>query len=230
MKKLNTVCVIGLAVLSSFILAGCLHDQDAELELMELSETAESGYYESGSAEDGNKDNNVIQAEAVGASGSSKGLEAQDTVTVYVCGQVKNAGVYELSEGARIVDALIAAGGLTKEAAAYYLNQAELLSDGGMIYVPSNEELEASDVGQSGAAGTVSGGAEGSGVQGGLVNINAADKAGLMTITGVGEAKAEKIIAYREQYGRFQAIEDIMNVPGIKEGMFLKIKDQICVK
>ena len=51
-----------------------------------------------------------------------------------------------------------------------------------------------------------------------------------MTITGVGEAKAEKIIAYREESGSFRAIEDIMNVPGIKEGMFNKIKDQICVK
>ncbi len=121
-----------------------------------------------------------------------------------------------------------------------------------MIYVPSKDEIEENGLLSGGAGALVSGGAGGTSSGGqsasslgggsglvrlggapsggnGLVNINLADKTELMTITGVGEAKAEKIIDYREQNGGFKAIEDIMNIPGIKEGMFNKIKDQICV-
>ena len=63
----------------------------------------------------------------------------------------------------------------------------------------------------------------------GKVNLNTAAKEQLMTLTGIGEAKAIAIIAYREEKGKFQKPEDLMNIPGIKEGVFDKIKSQICV-
>ena len=64
---------------------------------------------------------------------------------------------------------------------------------------------------------------------GGKVNINTADEAGLMTIPGIGESRAKAIIAYREENGKFESIEDIMKIDGIKEKMFDKIKDSITV-
>ena len=63
----------------------------------------------------------------------------------------------------------------------------------------------------------------------GKVNLNLASKEELMTLPGVGEAKADLIIQYREEHGRFQNIEDVMNISGIKEGLFAKIKDNITV-
>ena len=62
------------------------------------------------------------------------------------------------------------------------------------------------------------------------VNLNTADKEQLMTLTGIGEAKAEAILAYREESGGFQTVEDILNVSGIKEGTLEKIKDDITVE
>ena len=64
----------------------------------------------------------------------------------------------------------------------------------------------------------------------GKVNLNTADAAALQTLTGIGESKASAILAYREEHGRFNSIEDIMNVPGIKESTFSKIKDKIAVE
>ena len=161
---------------------------------------------------------------------TGEAIRKAETTTVYICGEVKKPGVYELPEESRIVDALIAADGFTENAAGNYLNQAAPLSDGEMIYVPSKEELLSDGMAAGGALVAAGSGQSTVPESGGLVNINTADKAQLMTITGVGEAKAETIIAYREESGSFRSIEDIMNVPGIKEGMFNKIKDQICVK
>ena len=62
------------------------------------------------------------------------------------------------------------------------------------------------------------------------VNLNTADKEQLMILSGIGESKAEAILAYREESGGFQTVEDILNVPGIKEGTLAKIKDDIAVE
>lgn len=79
---------------------------------------------------------------------------------------------------------------------------------------------------QETAEGTVTGeGLE----QNGKVNINTADESGLTTLSGIGDTRAKAIIAYREENGPFATIEDIMNVSGIKEGTFEKIKDDIVV-
>ena len=147
---------------------------------------------------------------------------AISTVTVYVCGAVNRPGVYELPGGTRIVDAIDAAGGMDPSADHDYINQAMLLEDGAKVYVPTCEETE--------AAGTLGVGADNaSGSVTGKVNLNTADAAELMTLPGIGEAKAALIIEYRDQNGRFDSIEDIMKISGIKEGMFNKIKDRISI-
>ena len=144
------------------------------------------------------------------------GEEKAASIWVYVCGEVRDPGVYELPEGSRITDAVEAAGGMTGDAAETYLNLAETLSDGQKIEVPSVEMAEALE---EAAAQDTSG----------LVNLNRATQAELMTLSGIGESKAKEIIRYRESRGGFQKPEDLMNIPGIKEGVFHKIRDQITV-
>lgn len=150
--------------------------------------------------------------------------------TVYVCGAVNVPGVYELPAGSRVYEALDAAGGTCPEADPVYLNRAEEIQDGQQIYVPTAEE--AKELGQPGAAGTggiVPGAKETQSGAGGKVNLNTASKEELMTLTGIGEAKAESIMAYREEHGRFTSVEELMQIPGIKEGVFRKIRDSITV-
>ena len=147
-----------------------------------------------------------------------------DGVTVYVCGAVNSPGVYILDPGSRIVDAVNAACGLKEEADECYVNFAALLEDGQRIYIPTREEtLESRRDLITEGTGIVSDS------DGDKVNINTADAAALMTLPGIGEAKAALIIDYRTQNGRFGNIEDIMKISGIKEGLFNKIKDRICI-
>lgn len=149
---------------------------------------------------------------------------------VHICGQVKNPGVYELGKDCRIFEAVEAAGGFTDDAAEELLNLAEKISDGMKIVVLSREEAEALTAEEK---KTVSGmGAQTGSVAGEksrLININTASKEELMTLSGIGESRAEDIIRYREESGGFQKIEDIMKVPGIKNAGFQKIKDRITV-
>ena len=166
------------------------------------------------------------------------------TIFVDVCGAVANPGVYELEEGSRIFQAVDAAGGYLPEAAQNYLNRARSLMDGQQIYVPTEEEvaenLEAlaakvPEALQSGASEDIGreenseGSLADSGGSDSGINLNTADASQLCTLSGIGQSKAEAIIAYREEHGGFASIEEIMNVEGIKEGTFSKIKDKISV-
>ena len=140
-------------------------------------------------------------------------------VFVYVCGEVQASGVYELEQDSRVFEAIAKAGGLTENAAAEAVNQARVVVDGEQIYVPSLDEVK--------VAGVVSEVTERT--DDGKININTAEKEELMTLTGVGEAKAQSIIAYREEHGGFQSIEELMQIEGIKEGVFNKIKEDITI-
>ncbi|MBQ7563191.1 MAG: ComEA family DNA-binding protein [Lachnospiraceae bacterium] len=224
MKKRNMATVAGWMAVLLLSLSACGKNRGEEILLPTLSEDAlESVKKEAFLKEPADETEASLED-------TGEAIRKAETTTVYICGEVKKPGVYELPEESRIVDALIAADGFTENAAGNYLNQAAPLSDGEMIYVPSKEELLSDGMAAGGALVAAGSGQSTVPESGGLVNINTADKAQLMTITGVGEAKAETIIAYREESGSFRSIEDIMNVPGIKEGMFNKIKDQICVK
>lgn len=131
---------------------------------------------------------------------------------VYVCGAVNQEGVYELSRGSRVYEAVEMAGGFREDADTRNVNQAQLLEDEERIYVPViGEDVEMYSE------------------EDGKININRASKEELMTLPGVGESRAESIIKCREEQGAFQSIEDIMQVSGIKEGLFEKIKDLITI-
>lgn len=169
------------------------------------------------------------------------------TIYVDVCSAVVNPGVYELSLDSRVFQAIEKAGGYLPGAAASYLNRARSLYDGQQIYVPTQEEVDSQTIpltqdetAQDGVvqAGTAQTGTAADNTADGTettqagqrINLNTADVSQLSTLTGVGESKALAIIAYREENGPFTSIEDIMNVPGIKEGTYEKIKDKIAIE
>lgn len=163
------------------------------------------------------------------------------TLFVHICGEVMRPGVYELPEGSRVYEAVEEAGGFTQDAAADYVNLAYILEDGWKIEIPSWENLETDGEGKetgissgisadAGWTGNGTGDFGGDASGDGLVDINTATKQELITLPGVGESRAESIISYREKNGGFSRIEDIMKVEGIKDGMFAKMKDKICVR
>lgn len=147
---------------------------------------------------------------------------ADQTVFVYVCGAVESPGVYELRADARVFEAISLAGGITEEAAPDAVNQARVIVDGEQIYVPTVEEAASQTAGVGETTGT-------KGTENAKVNINTAGKEELMTLTGIGEAKADDILKYREEHGGFGSIEELMQISGIKEGVFNKIKDDITI-
>lgn len=167
--------------------------------------------------------------------------EAKVSLMVHVCGAVEQPGVYELPQGSRIYQAIECAGGLSAEADPDYLNQADFVSDGEKVYVPTREEVAEMDfplqnvMTQSGETGTISGTAvsDSQNADGQknvcLVNLNTASQEQLCTLPGIGSSKAKSIIAYREEHGSFDRIESVMNVAGIKDGLFQKIKAYITV-
>lgn len=200
----------------------------------------------------------VEKADEAEAADSVK--ETVSVVVVHVCGAVRQEGVYELPVGARVADAIEAAGGAAENAAGEYLNQAEKLTDGIRIYVPDREEAEevfvdgtaglwqdnaagqtepargqdfagmSGDGGTSGSDGQDAGGNGASGGSSGKININRAGRGELMTLPGIGESKADAIIAYRQGHGDFKRKEDLMKISGIKEGVFQKIEEFVTVE
>lgn len=159
-------------------------------------------------------------------SSDSKKASAASEVYVDVDGAVVTPGVYRLREGARVAQAIDAAGGLTPEADVAGLNRASKVVDGQKIYVPHvGERQTVSDVAGSGPGEA----SVGTSVVSDLVNINTANAAELQALSGVGPSMAQSIIDERTQNGPFTSIEDLMRVSGIGEKKFAKIKDCICI-
>ena len=159
--------------------------------------------------------------------GSSAKSSSAAEVYVDVDGAVVRPGVYRLKDGARVSQAIDAAGGLTAEADVTGINRASKITDGQKIYVPTvGEQQAAAAVGgaESGAATTL-----GAGSSSGLVNINTASAAELQTLSGIGPSMAQSIIDERTQNGAFASVDDLMRVSGIGEKKLAKIKDCICV-
>jgi len=168
--------------------------------------------------------------------------KAQDdqAMVIYVCGAVECEGVYELGSGSRVVDAVKAAGGFSSDADTSYLNQAQILEDGVKIRIPTREEVAALEGDAKGSAEdnfiensstdkTADNNSSSNDAAGTKVNINTATEDELTSIPGIGPSKASSIISYREENGKFSSIEDIMNVTGIKDKFFARIKDYITV-
>ena len=149
-------------------------------------------------------------------------------IFVDVCGAVNQPGVYEMDPDSRVFQAIEAAGGMTEEASGISVNQAQPLSDGQQVYVPTVQEAEEGSFVP--AVPETTGTGESMGTEDGIVNLNTADAETLKTLSGIGDSKAQAILAYREEHGDFSSIEEIMKVPGIKESTFSMIKDKIAVK
>ena len=141
--------------------------------------------------------------------------QKEKEIWVYVCGQVTAPGVYELENNSRVFQAVQAAGGFTQDADLNAVNQAEKVEDGQQIYIPSLQEKEEDSSGKT---------------SDGKIDINTATLEELQTLPGIGQSKAESIVRYREEKGKFKKEEDLMEIEGIKNGVFQKIKDKIVVK
>lgn len=169
----------------------------------------------------GEKDPDPAADEVQGA-----GVDEPAVLLVHVDGAVEAPGVYELEEGSRVNDAVLAAGGLLDEADTTSLNLAAPLADGQKVHVPvPGEASVAAGEGQP-AAGQ---GGSGSDLERAPVNINTADVATLDELPGVGEATALAIVEDREANGPFTSPEDLMRVSGIGEKKFAKLEAMICV-
>ena len=145
--------------------------------------------------------------------------ETAEDCYVHVCGAVHHPGVYRLPAGSRVYEAVLLAGGLLETACEDGINQAQEVADGQMIKVLTAEEAKEQENAQTGEPETD-----------GKINLNTADAAALMTLPGIGEAKAASILSYREEHGGFSSAEEIKNITGIKEGVYSKIKDRITAK
>ncbi len=158
--------------------------------------------------------------------------DAENLIYVDLGGAVKNPGVYSLTEGSRVFEVIALAGGFQKDAYSKAINQAQVLEDGEQIYVYTVQEAE--DLLSRGvllgkdALVENSNSAENI-VSGNKVNLNLANKEVLMTLTGIGSTRAEAILQYRAVHGKFGKIEELMQVEGIKEKTYEKIKDYITV-
>lgn len=248
LQVLVVLLFIGIAG-AVFVFSGKNEGKETGLEVVEDMSSGSANYSRSGydkteasTLVDNKKEEFTKNSRGKSADVQPTGEESPNAgagrIFVHVCGAVKKEGVYELSPDARVVDAIRAAGGCTKKAASFGINQAEALNDGVQVYVPTKAELkkETNGVGSLASFGTegVRTGLSSQGMNPGgggdaLININLATKEELMKLNGVGEAKAELIITYRQAKGGFKDIKDIMKIKGIKQKFFDKIKDKICI-
>jgi len=158
-----------------------------------------------------------LKEEEIFAQEPSSAVQEVQTITVYVNGEVVRPGVYSLAAGSRVKDAVEASGGFTAAADRKRVNLAKKVRDEDYIFIDTQGDSQGSSGGAS-AAGTGSGG---------MININTATKEELMTLPGVGEVTAQKIIDYREKNGDFKKVEDLTKVDRIGEKTLAKFKDKI---
>lgn len=201
--KENKIYIIaGLSVLLFFFYSSF----SKETELTEVNEGATA----------------MVVNEEMGTEEMDKTQAEEETITMMadIKGAVVNPGVYQIEEGGRVIDLIELAGGLGQDADTAAINFAMHVHDEMAIYIPRiGEEVNAVLPAQSGeSAGK------------GKVNLNSAQSSELQTLPGIGPAKAEAIIEYRETNGPFKSIDDLKEISGIGDKTFEKLKDHISVK
>lgn len=219
MKKtwITTGIVIALLVIAG-VCYSCTYHKDNSKEVQITS-------FESGIDLDATDEKTIEETQTSTDNAVASSDNMSELYYVHICGAVASPGVYRAASYARWVDIITMAGGLTENAAGDYINQAATIHDGERIYIPTREELDELSreeyikgaEGEEEAAGDT------------LVNINQADASLLMTLPGVGQSRANSILEYRKSNGNFRTIQDLMKVPGIKEGLFNKISSYITV-
>lgn len=232
-------------------LAGAAVGNAAEQESAAEGTGRENGEPEAGNAAGENTAQDGTRAEDSGEERQTVETQEADPVWIYVdvCGAVEQPGVYCLEEGARVCDAVRAAGGFSLAAVETSVNQARVLTDQEQLYVYTQEELEALEAGEypgttagalgldraAGTEGEPDGaGASGSsgdrsGAEAGKVNLNTATAAQLETLPGIGAAKAEAILSYRREKGSFRSVQELKNVSGIGDATYAGLEDYITV-
>lgn len=169
----------------------------------------------------------IVSNESKSAS-SMEEEKIPNIIKVYVTGEVRNQGVIELNEGARIEDAIIVAGGITELADLTDVNLAYCLEDEQKLYIPSinDNKNEIEYLTEENGENVI----QTTNKKSNKININTSGIDELCTLSGVGEALAQKIIDYREENGKFKSIEDLKNVSGIGEKKYESLKEHITVK
>ncbi|MHC5227620.1 helix-hairpin-helix domain-containing protein [Enterococcus sp. LJL99] len=153
--------------------------------------------------------------------GQSSEMVTGSTPLLYadVKGAVKKPGIYQIDEEMRVWDVVQLAGGVQEKADTKNVNFAEKVSDQMVIYIPNEGEVVELD--QETTSEKMK--------QSNKVNLNTADETELQTLTGIGQKKAQEIIAYREENGGFKAIDELKNISGIGDKTFEKLKESISV-
>ena len=174
-------------------------------------------------------------AGAPGSGATGESGAPTTTVYVHVVGAVRHAGMYALADGARVADAVAAAGGLAGNAAQAGVNLARPVADGEQVAVPTLDEVARGTAPAGGAAppagGAVqAGGGGAAGSSAGPVNINTADATALDVLPGVGPSTAQKIVADREANGPFTSPDDLGRVAGIGPKKLEELKPRVSVR
>jgi competence protein ComEA len=162
-------------------------------------------------------------ADEVRAGGTKSAETAKEKIPVYLVGAVARPGIYEVVPGTYLYELVELAGGLTPQAAADRINLVFCIRDSRLIRIISMEEAAGISIADGGSSGIVEADPDSQG----KVNINTADETLLETLPGVGPSTAHAIVSFRQANGPFATIEEIMNVPGIKQSRFDALKDAI---
>lgn len=218
------IFIIG-AVIGIFMIGGILyyifHNQEEYVDFEDLDTTLENGV------------ENVVEDATQNNIENNSERKEENKIVVHISGQVVNPGVISLKEGARVIDAIHEAGGLTNEADISKVNLAYILADAQKVYIPNINEKEEASIIEEGSKDQIVTGESSKQVaqeESIMVNINTASAEELQKLPGIGSSIANRIVAYRKENGKFNTIEEIQNVSGIGTSKFNKIKNNICVK
>ncbi len=226
-KKTIIKVAAGILLFAATFFVFCIRDHEGptkEFHLMNGSEVQQQ------------KADSAGAEEASDSQTEEKATAVKSKIYIDIGGAVHKPYVYEMQEGARVYEAIELAGGLTAEADVSSLNLAQVLKDEDKIMIYTKKQMEEGSMEDSIKNNKVSQIAGGNTSRQfdtdssqGLININTAGSDALQTITGIGPSTAEKIISYRQEHGSFKKIEDLMNVSGIGQKTFDKLKSKITV-
>lgn len=244
MKIRNKKIIAIITILVITIIYGIWKENRGKIKIENINEQAEIT-----DIEDNEKTKNLHNT-TVENNENIKNKETNKTdknkIVIYIIGEVKQEGVYELDENSRISDAIEKAGGTKENADLSQINLAYKIEDGMRIYIPKKGELvqdkekiedktqeivtgKSTDITNTTSVNTNLSTNKKSKTDIEKINLNKATQTELETLPGIGPSTAEKIIAYRKENGNFKNIEDIMNVNGIGESKYNKIKDLVSV-
>ena len=223
MKKINKKIIIIILIITIIIGTTIYEKIIKDRKLIEINEDMD--------ITNTNEENTTEEQNTTNSESNSK-------IIIYIAGQVRKEGVYELDENSRITDAIEIAGGLKEDANIENINLAEVLEDGMKIYIPdkkepNNNQSENKNLIQKNTGNTTENSkktnTDNKQNQNTKININTATQTELETLPGIGPSTALKIINYRKDNGKFKNINDIKNVSGIGDSKFNNIKNLIKV-